>query len=268
MRLEFLQSDCDVDEFVTYLYEQGYSISHRCMQMRGIVMDRMTAIYELQYDLHRSFSSYHIGDSENNRILVMDSCCPQSHPSKLGRQGRLAGVIGHIDKENAQEKELMRQLRNYFRRKYKFQRYNGTARMSCYFGPHYQQMEAEFFADPRAENLCTGHLCLVCPAGSAEMEKERSVHALRQLDIQNIRVTVRPYWPNPAIVQLDIPFLYYAPSFTADAYSSAFSKLSFDGKIRFRSFNLTYSFQNNLLPDALTDQAEANSIDLLLQRPW
>lgn len=148
MRLEFLQSDGDIEEFVSYLYELGYSISQSCRQMRGMVLDRMTAIHELQYDLHTSSSSYYLGDAANNRILVMDSCGPQSHPSKLGRQGRLAGVIGHIDKESASEKELMRLLRNYFRRNNKFLRYNGAARMSCHFGPHYLQMEAVFLPTP------------------------------------------------------------------------------------------------------------------------
>ena len=263
-----MHADGDIKEFVTYLYEQGYSLSHSCRQMRGIVMDRMTAIYELQHDLHRGFGVYYIVDTANTRILTMDSCCAQSHPSKLGRQGRSAGMIGHIDKENAQEKELMRQLRNYFRRNYKFQRYNGAARMCCHFGPHYQRMESEFFADPRAEGLCIGHLCLVCTFGRAEVEWERAVHALNRLDIQNIRVTLRPYWPNPALAQLDIPFVYHAPTFSADAYSAVFSELSFDDKIQFRSFNQTHSFRNSLMPDALTDQSDANCIDLLLQRPW
>lgn len=268
MGLEFLHSDGDIEEFVTYLYEQGYVLSHACRQMQGIVMDRVTAIYELQHDLHRGFGVYHIGDGENNRILAMTSCNAQSHPSKLGRQGRSAGVIGHIDKENEREKELMRQLRNYFRRNYKFQRYNGAARMSCHFGPHYQQMEAEFFADPRAEDLCTGQLCLVCPAGREEIERERAIHGLKQLDIQNIRVTLRPYWPNPALMQLDIPFAYYAPSFSEDAYASVFSELSWDGKIRFGTGGNCCFFRNRLTPEDLTDRAEANCIDLLLQRPW
>lgn len=32
MRLEFLQADGDVAEFVTYLYEQGYALTHGCGQ--------------------------------------------------------------------------------------------------------------------------------------------------------------------------------------------------------------------------------------------
>lgn len=268
MRLKFLQADEDIGEFVAYLYEQGYALTHGCRKMRDIVMDPVTAVYELRHDLHRGFGVYYIVDAAGTRILAMVSCCAQSHPSKLGRQGRSAGVIGHIDKENEREKELMRQLRSYFRKHYKFLRYNGGARMSCHFGPHYQQTEAAFFADPRTEDLCTGHLCLVCPAGRAELEQERAVHALNQLDTQNIRVTLRPYWPNPALAQLDIPFEYFAPSFSEKAYSAVFSPLSYDGKIRFGTGSNTCFFRNRLTPDNLADQAEANCIDLLLQKSW
>lgn len=268
MRLEFLQSDDDIENFVNYLYEQGFSISHGCRQMRGIALDRLTAIHELQHDLHTSFSSYYIGDTTNDLILVLDSCDPQSHPSKLGRQGRRAGVIGHIDKENAQEKELMRQLRNYFRRNYKFQRYNGAARMSCHFGPHYLQMESSFFDDPRSEDLCTGYLSLTCHSYRAEIEKERALSALKRLDVQDIQISVHPYWCNPALVRLHIHFLYYAPSFSVEAYSSVFSELSFDGRIRFGSGYSIFSFRSDLSPDALMNHTAANCIDLLLQRPW
>lgn len=268
MGLEFLQADEDIAEFVAYLYEQGYALTHGCGQMRDAVMDRITAVYELRHDLHRGFGVYYIVDAAGTRILAMDSCCAQSHPSKLGRQGRSAGVIGHIDKEKEREKALMRQLRSYFRRNYKFQRYNGGARMSCHFGPHYQQMEAEFFADPRAEDLCTGHLCLVCPAGREEKERERALHALNQLDTQNIQVTLRPYWPKPALAQLDIPFEYFAPSFSEETYTSVLSALSYNGRIRFGTAGNVCFFRNNLIPEKLTDQPEGNCIDLLLQKPW
>lgn len=268
LRLEFLQSDGDIVEFVNYLYEQGLSISQRCKQMCDVELDRITAIHKLQHDLYTSWGTYFIGDEANKRLLMLDSCGPQSHPSKLGRQGRLAGVIGHVDKDNAIEKELMRLLRNYFRRNYKFLRYNGVARMSCYFGPHYLRMEADFFDDPRAEDLCGGYLCLICCSDRVEFEKERAANALNRLDVQNVQISVRPYWNNPGQMQLHIPFLYYAPSFSVEEYSSVFSELSFNGRIRFGSSNINFSFRNNLSPNALTDQTAANCIDLLLQRPW
>ena len=53
MRLEFLQADEDIVEFVAYLYEQGYALTRGCRQMRDIVMDPVTAVYELRHDLHR-----------------------------------------------------------------------------------------------------------------------------------------------------------------------------------------------------------------------
>lgn len=75
MRLEFLHADEDIMEFVTYLYEQGYALTHGCGQMRDVVMDRITAVYELRHDLHRGFGVYYIVDAAGTRILAMDSCC-------------------------------------------------------------------------------------------------------------------------------------------------------------------------------------------------
>lgn len=268
MRLEFLQADGDIEEFVNYLYDHGFSISYRCGQMRDMVLDRMTAIHSLQHDLYTIWGAYYLGDAVNRRLLMMDSCGPQSHPSKLGREGRISGRIVHVDKDNALGKELMRILRNYFRRNYKFLRYNGALRMSCHFGPHYLHMEADFFDNPRAEDLCVGYLCLLCCVDRVEIEKERTVNVLAQLDAQNVQIFEHPYWINPEVVQLHIPFLYYAPSFFVELFSSAISKLSYDGQVRFRSDNQTFSFQNTLAPEALINQAEANCIEVLLQRPW
>lgn len=268
MGLEFLQSDCDIEEFINHLYDHGFSISHRCRQMRGIALDRTTAINELQYDLHTSSSSYYIGDVANTPILKLDSCGPQAHPSKLGRQGRVAGVIGHIDKNSAIEKELIRMLRNYFKRNYKYMRYNGEARMSCHFGPQYLQMEARFIDDPRTEDLCSGFLHLICYADRAEFERKRLTNAINRLDVQDVQISVRSYWFNSALVQLYVPFLYYVPSFSPDAYSSVLSEISFDKQIRYGSGRFIHTFRNNFSPDAMTEQLEANCIYMLLQRPW
>lgn len=268
MSLEFLHADRDIEEFVNYLYQNGFFISHRCGHMCDIELDRIAAIHELQHDLCTSWAGYFLGNSENKRLLMMDSCGPQSHPSKLGRQGRKAGLIGHTDKDNTSEKELMRLLRNYFRRNYTFRRYNGTTRMSCHFGPHYMQMEADFFADTRVSDLCCGYLCLVCRADQAEFEQERVSAALSRLDIQNIQLSVRPYGKGPGLVYFHIPFLYYAPSFSVEVYSSVLSVLSFNGQIRYGSSNHSYFFHNNRSPDTLTEHSEENSIKVLLQRQW
>lgn len=175
----------------------------------------------------------------------MDSCGPQSHPSKLGLQGRLAGVIGHIDKESASEKELMRLLRNYFRRNYKFLRYNGVARMSCHFGPHYLQMEAVFCQPP-----IKGPVYRPSVSGllrrSYRNRKGKCHPCIIPIECPECTGSAHPYFCNPAIVQLDIPFLYHAPSFSVEEYSSVFLELSYDGRIRFHSGNQIYSLRNDL----------------------
>ena len=145
MALEFLQTDGDIVEFLSFLYERNFRISYRLPRKAHIELDQSAAVRVLLHDLHTIWSCYYIGDENRREILMLDSCGPQAHPRNLGWPGRSAGRIGHIDKNDPVEKELLRLIQNYFRRNYKFLRYNGEARMSCHFGPHYLTMEEEYF---------------------------------------------------------------------------------------------------------------------------
>lgn len=262
MALEFLQADGDIPEFVDYLYERGYALAHRCGPRRGIVLCRQDAIYALQDDLHTAWGTYVIGTPSRQQLLYLDSCGPQAHPSQLGRQGRFAGRIAFSAEKDPEAQQLMRLLRNYFRRTCAFQRYNGEARMSCHFGPHYQKEEAAFFADPRAEALCTGFLQVFYSPG--QEDAEAAARLLDRPEICNARISVRPYWADHSLVQLHVPFLYDAERLDLAVGAALLAKLGGAGSsVRVRRESRCIEMTNR---DCA--QAQAGYAQLLLTRPW
>lgn len=267
MALEFLHAEADIPEFVDLLYGKGYLLTYRCGPKQNAPLDRDTAVSKLRYDLCRCSAAYLIGTPERPKILGFDSCGPDGHPSLLGNWGRIAGRIAHYDRTDPDESVLMKLLQNYFRKNYKFQRYNGAARMSCHFGPHYQAMETAFFADPRHARLNAGYLLLVCRPGRAGPEAKRAVEVLKKLDVQDVQITALPYWDAPDLTALHIPFLYHTPSFSETEYAAALSELS-SAPLRFHTANRILGFQNARVPEDLPRQEDAAFVYLLLQRPF
>lgn len=267
MALEFLHSEADIREFIGFLYDNGYILTYRCGPKQNTHLDRDTAISVFQHNLCTGWGTYLIGTPERPKLLGLDSCGPEAHPSRLGNWGRVAGRIAHYDKDDPDEKALMKLLRSYFRKHYKFQRYNGAARMSCHFGPHYQTTEAAFFSDPRHADLCLGYLFLLCRPDRANVEMEQAAKVLGKLDIQDIRISSLPYWDNSQLSALHIPFLYYAPAFSETEYAAVLSELSAT-PLRFHSGNQAFGFLNARSPEDLLCQKDASYVSVLLQRPW
>lgn len=266
MALEFLQAEGDIPEFVGYLYDLGCILTYRCGPRRGTHLDRETAVNKLRHDLFMWGSAYLIGTPERPMILSFNSCGPDGHPSLLGNWGRIAGRIAHYNKDDPAEKELMKRLQSYFRRNYSFRRYNGDARMSCHFGPHYQAMEAAFFADPRHAELYAGYLFLLCRPERADTEMQRAEEVLKKLDIQDAQFTALPYWDDPGLTALHIPFLHHAPSFSEKGYTAALSELC-STPLRFHSGNRSFGFLNARSPEDLLRQKDACFVYAVLQRP-
>lgn len=267
MALEFLHADGDITEFVELLYEKGYELARRSGPLRDRSLSREDAVYAMQEDLHTAWGTYVICDPARRRLLYLDSCGPQAHPSKLGRQGRLAGRIAVAGEKDPASDALLRLIRNFFRRTYAFRRYNGAARMSCHFGPHYQKMETDFFADPRAESLCTGFLQLLCPAGEAEHAAELAAGLLDRPGIGHIQVSVRPDWADHGLEQVHIPFLYDSNGFERDVYVQIAARLC-GSPVCVSSDHLTVRITNRLPALALPAGGQARCVRLLLARPW
>lgn len=262
MALEFLHGAGDIPEFVDFLWDKGYVLSHRCGPRRGMILDRQDTVWALEEDLHTSWGAYVIEDASRQPILYLDSCGPQAHPSKLGRQGRLAGRIAFCGEKEPAGEQLLRLIRNYFRRTYAFRRYNGEARMSCHFGPHYQAMEADFFAEPRAEFLCTGYLQVLCAPGQAEAAE--AARLLDRPEIRNAQVLVRPYWADHGLEQLCAPFLYDTAVCDLDACAAMVVRLAGTApSVRIRRDNHVIEIANQTSADARAGYAR-----LMLARPW
>lgn len=268
MALEFLHAEGDIPEFVDFLYEKGYALSHRCGPRRGLNLSRQDAVYAMQDDLHTSWGTYVISGPRGNPVLHLDSCGPQAHPSKLGRQGRFAGRIAWPGEKTPESEQMMRLIRNYFRRNYTYQRYNGDVRMSCHFGPAYQKTEAEFFACPGANRLCTGFLQIICPAEQADGEARAAAGLLDRPDVRDVRISVRRYWADHAWMQVRIPFLYDTEDFNCDGYVDLVARLCGSASaVRTQADHLFISVTNRI-PVVPGDDGQAKYVALLLARPW
>lgn len=175
MRLEFLQAKGDIVEFIDFLYDQGYYLSQSCGKMSGIILDRQSAKDAQISDLVIYSAVYWIGRGSEPKLLEIIGCNRQSHPRCVGRMGRSAGVIGicHGGEPIPASVELYNSIKKFFKRNYTFQRYNGNARTSCYFGPFYKAAEEIYLQNPEPAHICPGLVRLVCTQDSVEIVQER-----------------------------------------------------------------------------------------------
>ena len=141
--------------------------------------------------------------------------------------------------------------------------------MSCHFGPCYLKMEADFFADPQAESLCTGFLQLLCWPDRIDKEAEMAARLLEHPDIRNVQISLRPYWAEHGLWEVHIPFLYNTERFDMRIYNNLVSQFAGTGdSVRTRTANLLIHISNNVSVQSLLDDSQAKSVDLLLERPW
>lgn len=219
--LEYLHAKEDIPEFIVFLYSIGSYIRHRenpyiCQD----ILSQDRAVNALIDDLSASFGTYYIGKGNNAELLSLDSCGRQGHPRNLGRRGRFAGRIICDNKDDSEAMELFRQIRNYFRRTYNYQRYNGNARMSCYFGPHYQRLDNKYAIHPDAEGVCPGYLRIIC----REMHKESvsnlvaGVFSEYKAAIPYVSSEWCNYWQDTNLLELRVELLYHSSMIDYDKF--------------------------------------------------
>ena len=149
MRLEFLQAEEDIRAFLNFLYGEDAFLVRQ-----GQALSEERAFDGLNLDLYLTGGVYDIC-RDGERLLSMNSCSRDSHPRKLGKKGRQAGMISEISSsENATI--LIRQIKKYFLKHYTRAHYNGVARMVCYFGEHYAKLDADYQNHPEKDNICPG----------------------------------------------------------------------------------------------------------------
>lgn len=211
MTIEVLQAGKDIDDFVHFLYESGYNLSHRDGSMRNIVLTQSEAINSLMFDLHMSGGTYYIGDSFCQNLIGFDSCGMQSHPSKVETQGRFAGKIAIVPAAKEQATPLFNRIRRYIKKNYVFKQYNHCANMCCFFAPGYIELEEKLHRANLPKTICRGFLHLRCNEVNKKYFDEKVNQALASCSgiflEQNGR-TWRTYWANNNFIEISIPFQY------------------------------------------------------------
>ena len=208
LRIEFLQSKDDVHSFVAFIYTNGYHIRHRNPQKCNDILSIDRAANALCGDLFGPGNTYYIGKGNDKDLLGLVSCGRQGHPRNLGKWGRIAGVITCEDKGNAEAYYVFKLIKSFFRRTYIYQRYNGNARMSCFWGPNYLRLDKEFLEKPEPKETIPGFLRITCLP-----EQQRMVSMLIEdicLANQAIRISSsewNQYWRDPELLEARTEFL-------------------------------------------------------------
>lgn len=165
MALEFLYAENDVPSLISALYDSEYYLSQSVGIYKDLPLSQIDAITALKTDLVLpGFTVYWVGRGENNQLLQFKSCGKQSHPSYVGKQGRVAGYLSISTRAEPSDEaaKLLKMMRQYLRKNGLFRRYNGSARMSCYYLPNYSQLEENYLQRPFPEYVCRGTIRVIC----------------------------------------------------------------------------------------------------------
>lgn len=211
MAVEILQAEKDIYDFVLFLYENGYILSHRDGTMKNVVLSRSDAINSLIFDLYMSGGTYYIGDNLCSSLVGFDSCGMQSHPSKAHTQGRFAGRIAIISANKEHATPIFKIIRQYIKKHYVYKQYNNHANMCCYFAPHYLELENEVDKANLPQTICQGFLHIRCN----EINKIHFHKRITQVFDNQAGIRLERHiknwelcWENKKLFELNIPFQY------------------------------------------------------------
>lgn len=164
MKLEFLQVEEDICQFVDFLYDHGHFLSRQVGDYSGVPIDRNDAKDIMIADLYITCArNYYIGSAQNPQLLFLSSCGGESHPRCVKRMKRYAGIIAHCigRQDDPLTKQLFSEIRKFLKQHYAYQNVNED-RFKAYFGPHYLRLDAAYHANPEPTSLCPGYIRLSC----------------------------------------------------------------------------------------------------------
>ena len=97
MAIKLLQAEQDIDVFVDYLYDLGYSLTRSGGTLKGILLERQRAKDSLNSDLVCTMNGSCYWIVAESRYIIMDfnSCGGRSHPRCTERMCRNPGIITH-----------------------------------------------------------------------------------------------------------------------------------------------------------------------------
>ena len=225
MSIEFLYAKEDIPDLVYFLYANDCYISHRNSCKCNDILPQNRAINALISDLCTPFGTYYIGRKNNTRLLLFDSCGRQGHPRHLGKRGRYAGKIVCDDRTHCDANDLYKLIKNYFKKNYSYQRYNGNARMSCYFAPNYLNFEKMYAQNPDPEGMCPGYLRIIC-ASSQKQNYDKIIESIFSDNaFDKIFIEWHRYWEDDELLELQIDFLYNSEKIDYEAFQCLSNKI-------------------------------------------
>lgn len=271
MAIEFLYASEDIPSLVTYLYDNGFFLSRSAGIYRDKPLSSTEAESSLDSDLYFPGTKvYWIGNEKSNHLLQFVPCGKQCDPCYVGKQGRAAGFLSTKSQVNTDSDSVILQklMRQYLKKHGIFQRYNGNARMNCFFLPNYRLKEERYLQNPYPDYLCLGTGRVIC-------YRQKSVEIINKLEsisihfsaIQNCSLNIRDYWVNKDLEDIRFAFL---------CDHNLFTYLDFQRLIRWLSDNQKSVVANQKLqmfgesPPMSLVNAQANQPHMIvfLDNPW
>jgi hypothetical protein len=225
--LEFLHASEDILDFINFLYDNNCVIRPRSGDCCDVQLDRTSAIASLSSDLFAAIGTYFIETTAEKELLALDSCGRFSMPRYLGKRGRMAGRIICENKHNEVAMTLFEEIKKHFRKNYHYQRYNGQARMSCYFAPHYLVQDQKYRSMPDPEEYCPGYLRIICVKESKESIENLLVQTMNLYPA--ITITTQnwyPFWPNSSHLEFRAELMYDPRLLSYDTFTLLVNQLA------------------------------------------
>lgn len=271
MSIEFLYAAEDIPDLVDYLYDNGFFFARSAGIYKGKPLSPSQAESSLESDLFFPGSKvYWIGNEKSGQLLQFVSCGKQSEPYYVGKRGRDAGFLStrpHSDMD-FDAILLLKSMRKYLKKHATFQRYNGDARMNCYFLPYYRLKEERYLQNPYPDYLCLGTGRVICYSHQKmEMIKKLETVSSCFPAIQNFIPIMRDYWVNTDLSDIRFTFLCDHNNFSFFDFQRLIRWLSDNKKSVVANQKLQMFGESPPMPLAKV-QMEQPHIMVFLDNPW
>lgn len=271
MSMEFLYASEDIPALVEHLYDNGFFLARSAGENKGMPLSCSEAESSLDTDLFFPGSKvYWIGNEKSSHLLQFISCGKRSEPCYVGKQGREAGFLSTKPQTetDGDSTSLQKLMRKYLKKYGIFQRYNASARMSCFFLPNYRLKEARYLQNPYPDHICLGTGRVVC-------YRHKSVEIIKKLEtissgfpaIQNCSLNLRDYWVNEDLDDIRFTFLCDRNLFTYFDFQRLIRWLSDNQKSVVANQKLQM-FGESLPMSLVNEQADQPHMIVFLDNPW
>jgi len=270
MALEFLYAENDIPSFISTLYDNKYYLSRSAGLYKDQPLSYSDAASALRTDLQLPGTKvYWVGKGDQIHLLQLTSCGKQSHPCYAGKQGRIAGFLSsETQPETASESSnLLKIMKHYLKGNGSFRRYNGNARMSCYFLTNYNKLDEAYLHKPFPDHICRGVMRVLC-------DETHKTDIIPKLDkapekypaIEKNKMIVNENWANHDISEILFDFLCDRNLFSAADLQNLILWLS-DGQ-KSVMYNQKLQMIAESPPMSFKNFPEEAQIVIFIDNPW